>query len=76
MLAKKKFEHEYSGTVAKTELVTVSVERGMSWEKAMDVWRDHVGSEDGFYLNSNVSSTDTSHRATSLLMMSRCCQCL
>ena len=55
VLSKKTFEQEWGGSVAKTELITVSVERGLSWESAMDVWRDHVGSDDGFYTSLNVS---------------------
>lgn len=55
VLGKTVFEQEWGGSVAKTELVTVGVERGLSWEKAMDVWRDHVGSDDGFYISLTVS---------------------
>ena len=55
VLSKKTFEQEWGGNVAKTELVTVNVERGLSWERAMDVWRDHLGSDDGFYTGINVS---------------------
>lgn len=54
VLSRKQFEQEYGGDVVKTELVMVSVERGLSWEKAMDVWRDHVGSDDGFYISTGV----------------------
>lgn len=59
VLSRKVFEHEYGGSVAKTALVAVSVERGLSWDRAMDVWRDHVGSDDGFYTCINVCSCFT-----------------
>ncbi|XP_041348616.1 protein strawberry notch homolog 1-like [Gigantopelta aegis] len=36
---------------AKTELTTISVERGMSWLNATDLWRKCVGTEEGFYLS-------------------------
>ncbi|XP_048257118.1 protein strawberry notch homolog 1-like [Haliotis rufescens] len=35
---------------AKTELTTVSVERGMAWNQAIELWRKCAGSEEGFYL--------------------------
>lgn len=60
VLNTKRFEQEYGGGVAKTELVTVSVERGLSWEKAMDVWGNHVGTGDGFYISTSVSISSNS----------------
>lgn len=53
---RKAFTHEYGGSITKTELVNVSVERGLSWEDAMDIWRGHIGSNDGFYLSNTVSN--------------------
>ena len=55
VLSKKVFEQEWGGSVGKTELVKVSVERGLNWERAMEIWTDHVGSDDGFYTLINVS---------------------
>ncbi|XP_067934422.1 protein strawberry notch homolog 1-like [Watersipora subatra] len=60
VLSRKCFEQEWTGSVAKTELITVKVERGLSWDRAMNVWRDHYGSEDGFY----ISITSTSQGKT------------
>lgn len=45
---------------AKTELTTVSVERGMSFSQANDIWRKYTGVDDGFYISSierNVKKT-------------------
>ena len=55
VLSRRVFEQEWSGSVAKTELIKVGVERGLSWDRAMDIWRDHVGSDDGFYTSTTVS---------------------
>ena len=55
VLSRRVFEQEWSGSVAKTELIIVGVERGLSWDRAMDIWRDHVGSDDGFYTSTTVS---------------------
>lgn len=43
----------------------VTVERGMTWEAALDKWRSHGGAEDGFY----VSSTTRSEKSTAILVI-------
>uniref|UniRef100_A0A4W3J8R5 Protein strawberry notch homolog 1 n=1 Tax=Callorhinchus milii TaxID=7868 RepID=A0A4W3J8R5_CALMI len=40
--------YSVSGYVA---LYTISVERGMSWDDAVKIWAEQMGSEDGFYLS-------------------------
>jgi hypothetical protein len=39
---------------ATTELHTVTVERGMSWEDATDKWSELTGKDEGFYLSHQV----------------------
>lgn len=39
---------------ARTELHTVSVERGLSWNQAIDIWKDCKGQDDGFYLSAQM----------------------
>ncbi|XP_033748183.1 protein strawberry notch homolog 1-like isoform X1 [Pecten maximus] len=48
---------------ARTELTTFSVERGMSWTGASEIWRKYTGSEDGFY----VSTQERSMKKTAVL---------
>lgn len=36
---------------AKLELHTVTVERGMTWTQALDIWTELVGSDEGFYVS-------------------------
>ncbi|XP_069134859.1 protein strawberry notch homolog 1-like isoform X2 [Argopecten irradians] len=48
---------------ARTELTTFSVERGMSWTGATEIWRKYTGSEDGFY----VSTQERSMKKTAVL---------
>jgi hypothetical protein len=40
---------------ATTELHTVTVERGMSWDDAIDKWSELTGKDEGFYLSHQVS---------------------
>ena len=54
-LSSKNFTSNFSGTPVKTTLHSVSVERGMTWEKALLMWREHAGPDDGFYLSAQVS---------------------
>ena len=44
---------------AKIELHVLNVERGLSWEGAQEKWEMLTGSEEGFYLSQQVSSTHT-----------------
>jgi hypothetical protein len=37
-----------------TELHTVSVERGMSWERAVVMFQDHELPDEGFYMSRQV----------------------
>lgn len=53
-LSSKNFISNFSGTTVRTTLHTVSVERGMTWEKALLMWREHAGPDDGFYLSAQV----------------------
>ncbi|TRY94000.1 hypothetical protein DNTS_032821 [Danionella cerebrum] len=46
----KKFLTPGYSTSGHVELYTVSVERGMSWQEATEVWADQNGPDDGFYL--------------------------
>lgn len=39
---------------AKTELHTVSVERGLSFEASQDIWKELTGKEEGYYLSNQV----------------------
>ncbi|KAJ8312814.1 hypothetical protein KUTeg_010187 [Tegillarca granosa] len=52
-LETKIFVGNTATNTAKTELTTVSVERGMSWNNAMEIWRKHMGVDDGFYISLN-----------------------
>ncbi|XP_063396548.1 protein strawberry notch homolog 1-like [Mytilus trossulus] len=38
---------------AKTELNTVTVERGMSWTQVLNLYRKYSGEQDGFYVSAN-----------------------
>ncbi|CAH1801640.1 unnamed protein product [Owenia fusiformis] len=51
VLQTRTFVGTYLATSAKTEIHTLSVERGLSWNAASDIWRDHTGKEDGFYVS-------------------------
>ncbi|XP_061162410.1 protein strawberry notch homolog 1-like [Saccostrea echinata] len=56
----KTFVGSAAANTAKTELTTVSVERGMSFSQANDIWRKYTGLDDGFYISSmerNVKKT-------------------
>uniref|UniRef100_A0A5S6QQW1 Strawberry notch AAA domain-containing protein n=1 Tax=Trichuris muris TaxID=70415 RepID=A0A5S6QQW1_TRIMR len=54
----------YVGTLKstgmKTELHVVSVERGMLWHEAMDLYCQNMGDDDGFYISSNTRLRPTS----------------
>lgn len=50
-LSTKTFKGNFSGSNTRVTLYTVSLERGMTWEKAIDQWRQYDGPEDGFYLS-------------------------
>ncbi len=54
LLDSQKFVSNFSGTNVKTQLNTVSVERGMSWQQAMNKWHQHDGPDDGFYISAQV----------------------
>ena len=41
-------------TSGSTELHTISVERGMSWERAVVVFQDHELPDEGFYMSYQV----------------------
>ena len=53
-LSSKNFLSNFSGQTVRTTLYTVGVERGMTWEKALLIWREHASPEDGFYLSTQV----------------------
>lgn len=48
------FLRKHATGTAPTELHTVHVERGMSWEEAMEKWGDLVGPKEGFYLSHQI----------------------
>ncbi|XP_052798983.1 protein strawberry notch homolog 1-like isoform X2 [Mya arenaria] len=50
-LETKVFVGNTATNTAKTELVTVSVERGMSFPSAFDIWKKYTGVNDGFYIS-------------------------
>ncbi len=61
LLDSQKFVSNFSGTNVKTQLNTVSVERGMSWQQAMNKWHQHDGPDDGFYISAQVRDTLVLH---------------
>ncbi|XP_039298334.1 protein strawberry notch [Nilaparvata lugens] len=48
------FLRKHSTGSATTELHIVHVERGMSWEEAMESWSDLTGEKEGFYLSHQI----------------------
>lgn len=48
------FLRKHATGSATTELHIVHVERGMSWEDAMDRWSELEGAKEGFYLSHQV----------------------
>lgn len=48
------FLRKHATGTAPTELHTVHVERGMSWDEAMNKWSDLQGSKEGFYVSHQV----------------------
>lgn len=49
------FIRSHATGTAKTELHTVSVERGLSFEASQDLWKELVGKDEGYYLSNQVS---------------------
>lgn len=49
------FLRKHTTGVAITQLHIVQVERGMSWEEAMEKWSELSGPKEGFYLSHQVS---------------------
>ena len=49
------FLRKHATGVAITELHIVHVERGMSWQEAMERWGELSGAKEGFYLSHQVS---------------------
>lgn len=48
------FLRKHTTGVATTELHIVQVERGLSWDEAMEKWSELSGSKEGFYLSHQV----------------------
>lgn len=48
------FLRKHATGTAPTELHTVHVERGMSWDEAMEKWAELTGSKEGFYLSHQI----------------------
>lgn len=48
------FIRTHATGTAKTELHTVSVERGLSFEASQDIWKELTGKEEGYYLSNQV----------------------
>lgn len=48
------FLRKHATGTAPTELHTVHVERGMSWDEAMEKWAELTGPKEGFYLSHQV----------------------
>jgi hypothetical protein len=55
------FLRKHATGVATTELHIVHVERGMSWQEAMDHWGRLTGSREGFYLSHQVRAGLPTH---------------
>ena len=51
------FMRKHATGKAKIELHVLNVERGLSWEGAQEKWEMLTGSEEGFYLSQQVSTT-------------------
>lgn len=56
------FLRKHATGSATTELHIVHVERGMSWEDAMDRWSELEGAKEGFYLSHQVAYVSQSHQ--------------
>lgn len=48
------FLRKHATGTAPTELHTVHVERGMSWDEATEKWAEATGSKEGFYLSHQI----------------------
>ncbi|XP_077510663.1 protein strawberry notch homolog 1-like isoform X3 [Amblyomma americanum] len=48
------FIRNHATGTAKTELHTVGVERGLSFEASQDIWKELTGKEEGYYLSNQV----------------------
>ncbi|CAN7986972.1 unnamed protein product [Ixodes hexagonus] len=48
------FTRSHAAGTAKTELHTVSVERGLSFEASQELWKELLGKEEGYYLSNQV----------------------
>lgn len=62
------FLRKHATGSATTELHIVHVERGMSWEEAMDKWSELDGSHEGFYLSHQVLKILTNYIPQSPLL--------
>lgn len=51
------FLRKHATGTAPTELHTVHVERGMSWDEAMEKWAELTGSKEGFYLSHQIRNS-------------------
>lgn len=49
------FLRKHATGVATTELHIVHVERGMSWDEAMEKWAELTGAKEGFWLSHQVN---------------------
>lgn len=49
------FLRKHTTGVATTQLHIVQVERGLSWDEAMEKWSELSGPKEGFYLSHQVS---------------------
>ncbi|KAI8502854.1 Protein strawberry notch 2 [Branchiostoma belcheri] len=54
LLETKRFKGSSTSRQALVELHTISVERGVSWKEALDIYRELVQYEEGFYLSKQV----------------------
>ncbi len=57
----KDFLSNFGGMNVRTQLHSVAVERGTTWQKAMDLWQANSGENDGFYLSAQVSAWNWPH---------------
>ncbi|CAL1287186.1 unnamed protein product [Larinioides sclopetarius] len=51
------FHQKHATGIAKTELHTVLVERGLSWESALEKWAECNDKDEGFYLSSQARNS-------------------
>lgn len=54
------FLRKHATGIAPTELHTIHVEKGMSWEEVSDKWAELIGPKEGFYLSKQIRNNKRS----------------